>query len=210
MQIKKLVAFLAVAATALAVTAVALAAGGAAGKASKSTASVTISARSVTGLGKILVNSHGMTLYMFVPDKDKRVTCVKVCAKIWPPVKLPAGAKIVAAGGVKASLLGSDPDPAGGRVVTYNHWPLYIYLGDNKPGVANGQALNLNGGLWYVLSTSGAIIKTKAHGGGGGGGGGTTTSGKTTTGSTTGQVCSDDDGDGDQSAGGPDDGDGCI
>jgi Secreted repeat of unknown function len=98
---------------------------------------------------------------MFVPDKRKKVTCVSNCARIWPPVKLPAGAKITAADGVKTKLLKSDKDPAGGRVVTYNGWPLYTYAGDRKPGTATGQALNLNGGLWYVIATTGKVIKTK-------------------------------------------------
>ena len=181
----------------------------ASGAASKS---VVVSTRSVPGLGKILVNSSGKTLYMFVPDKDKKVTCVSTCAKIWPPLKLAGGAKATAAGGAKQALLGSDSDPAGGRVVTYNHWPLYLYLGDSKAGVAYGQALNLNGGLWYVLSPSGALIKHKPTKGGGS----TTTTSTTTTGTnttsttTTPAQCSDSDNDGDQNAGGPDDADGCI
>jgi predicted lipoprotein with Yx(FWY)xxD motif len=129
----------------------------------KAKATVKISTRKVAGLGRVLTNSRGLTLYMFVPDKRKKVTCVSVCARIWPPVKLPAGAKISASGGVKAKLLKSDKDPAGGRVVTYDRWPLYTYAGDRKPGVATGQALNLNGGLWYVLATSGKVIKTKLH-----------------------------------------------
>src|ERR1700722_1404598 len=182
----------------------------ASGAASKS---VVVSTRSVPGLGKILVNSSARTLYMFVPDKDKKVTCVSTCAKIWPPLKLAGGAKATAAGGANQSLLGSDSDPAGGRVVTYNHWPLYLYLGDSKAGVAYGQALNLNGGLWYVLSPSGALIKHKPTKGGGGS---TTTTTTTTTGTnttsttTTPSQCSDSDNDGDQNAGGPDDADGCI
>jgi len=32
---------------------------------------------------------------------------------------------------------------------------------DRKPGADSGQALNLNGGLWYVLSPSGKVIRTK-------------------------------------------------
>ena len=199
---KTVLAITSVAAIALLTTAVTLAATGA----SKST--VTVSTRSVSGLGPILVNSRGRTLYMFAPDKRTKVTCFKTCAKIWPPLKLPVGAKIVAAGSAKKALLGSDKDAAGGRVVTYNHWPLYTYLGDSKAGVATGQALNLNGGLWYVLSPSGAVIKAKPGGGGGGGGGGGTTT--TTGGGGGGPTCSDDDGDGDGNAGGPDDGDGCI
>lgn len=65
------------------------------------------------------------------------------------------------AGQAKASLLGSDPDPQGGRVVTYNHWPLYTYITDTSAGTAKGQALKLNGGLWYVLSPAGKVIRTK-------------------------------------------------
>ncbi len=122
---------------------------------------VVISTRKLPKLGTVLVNSKGLTLYMFVRDKQKKVTCVSSCAAVWPPVKLPKGAKPVAKGQVKASLLSSDPNPAGGRVVTYNKWPLYTYLPDTKPGMATGQALNLNGGLWYVLAPSGKVIKTK-------------------------------------------------
>ena len=122
---------------------------------------VVISTRKLPKLGTVLVNSKGRTLYMFVPDKRKKVTCVHSCAVIWPPVKLPKGAKPVAAGRAKSSLLGSDPNPAGGRVVTYNRWPLYTYIADTAPGQAKGQALNLNGGLWYVLSRSGQVIRKK-------------------------------------------------
>jgi predicted lipoprotein with Yx(FWY)xxD motif len=119
-----------------------------------------ITTRKLPVLGTVLVDGKGRTLYMFVPDQRKRVTCVKACAVVWPPVKLPKGERPVAAGRAKSSLLGSDPDPAGGRVVTYAGWPLYRYVTDTSPGLATGQALNLNGGLWYVLAPSGKVIKT--------------------------------------------------
>jgi predicted lipoprotein with Yx(FWY)xxD motif len=122
---------------------------------------VVISTRNIPKLGTVLVNSKGLTLYMFVPDKDKSVTCVHACAAVWPPVFLPKGAKAAAAGQVKASMLGSDPDPTGGRVATYAGWPLYTYVADRAPGSVKGQALNLNGGLWYVLAPSGKVIRTK-------------------------------------------------
>jgi predicted lipoprotein with Yx(FWY)xxD motif len=133
---------------------------GARGSATRAT-SVVIATRTLPKLGSVLVNSKGRTLYMFVPDKQKKVTCVSTCAAIWPPVKLAKGAKAVAKGKAKASLLGSDANPAGGRVVTYNRWPLYTYVSDTAPGKATGQALNLNGGLWYVLAPSGKVIRTK-------------------------------------------------
>jgi predicted lipoprotein with Yx(FWY)xxD motif len=120
-------------------------------------ASVVISTRKLPKLGPVLVNSKGFTLYMFVPDKRKKVTCVRTCAAVWPPVKLSKGQKSAASGTAKASLLGSDPNPAGGRVVTYNKWPLYTYVADTARGQAKGQALNLNGCLWNVLSPSGKV-----------------------------------------------------
>jgi outer membrane protein assembly factor BamB len=122
---------------------------------------VKISTRTIPRLGRVLVNAQGRTLYSFVPDKHHKVTCVGQCAAVWPPAFLPSGRKPVAAGRVKQALLGSDPDPAGGRVITYAGWPLYAFVSDTAPGAATGQALNLNGGLWYVLSPSGRVIKTK-------------------------------------------------
>jgi predicted lipoprotein with Yx(FWY)xxD motif len=134
---------------------------GPATRVAKRAASVRISTRKLPKLGTVLVNSKGRTLYMFVPDKRKKVTCVRACAAIWPPVKLPRGAKPAASGQAKASLLGSDPNPTGGRVVTYAHWPLYTYVVDTRAGIAKGQALKLNGGLWYVLAPSGKVIRKK-------------------------------------------------
>jgi predicted lipoprotein with Yx(FWY)xxD motif len=124
-------------------------------------ASVRISTRKLRRLGTVLVNAKGRTLYMFVPDKRRRVTCLRSCAALWPPLKLAKGQKVVASGKAETSLLGSDRSPAGGRVVTYARWPLYTYVGDTSPGTAKGQALNLNGGLWYVLAPSGRLIRTK-------------------------------------------------
>ena len=120
-----------------------------------------VSTRKLPKLGTVLVNGKGLTLYMFVPDKRRKVTCVGTCAVVWPPLKLPAHSKLVAKRAAKRKLLGSDRDPAGGRVVTYHGWPLYTYIADKKPGMATGQATNLNGGLWYVLAPSGKVIKTK-------------------------------------------------
>lgn len=34
---------------------------------------------------------------------------------------------------------------------TYNGHPLYTYVGDTRPGQANGDNLNLNGGLWHEV-----------------------------------------------------------
>jgi predicted lipoprotein with Yx(FWY)xxD motif len=120
---------------------------------------VVIGAKTEPGLGTVLVSSTGKTLYQFLPDAAEHVTCTGSCATVWPPVTLPAGAKLSASGAVKQSLLSSDPDPSGGRVVTYAGWPLYTYVADSAPGSHSGQGININGGLWYVMSPSGKAIK---------------------------------------------------
>ncbi len=117
----------------------------------------------VRGLGTVLVNGQGLTLYMFVPDHQRgKSTCYKKCASGWPPLRLPTGVTTpVAAGRAVASLLGTTTRKDGGLQVTYNRWPLYLWEVDTAPGEATGQGLNSLGGLWYVLSPKGEVIKAK-------------------------------------------------
>lgn len=122
--------------------------------------SVTVKTAKVKGLGTILVNSKGFVLYVFAPDKHSRVTCKGTCAAVWPPLKV--SGKETAGGSAKASLLGADKNPSGGKVVTYAHWSLYTYVADTRPGHASGQDIKLNGGYWYVISAAGTVIKHKA------------------------------------------------
>jgi predicted lipoprotein with Yx(FWY)xxD motif len=123
---------------------------------------VQISTMTLPGLGSVVVNAKGHTLYVFAPDKAKKVTCVDACAAVWPPLALASGQKPVVSGQAKSSLVGSDPNPAGGRTVTYAGWPLYTYVTDTSAGSARGQALKLNGGLWDVIAPSGKVITKKA------------------------------------------------
>jgi len=117
----------------------------------------------VPGLGTVLVNGQGLTLYMFVPDHQRgQSTCYKKCASAWPPLRLPAGVtEPVAAGRAEASLLGTTVREDGGLQVTYNGWPLYLWEVDTGPGQATGQGINSLGGVWYVLSPKGKVIKSK-------------------------------------------------
>ena len=104
-------------------------------------------------------------------DAHSRVTCTGSCASFWPPLKWKGSGKPKAGGAAKSSLLGSDRNPAGGRVVTYNHWPLYTFSGDSGPGVAKGQGLTSFGGTWYVLSGSGNPVTSSQSGNASSGGG---------------------------------------
>jgi predicted lipoprotein with Yx(FWY)xxD motif len=114
----------------------------------------------VAGLGTVLVNGEGFTLYMFEPDKQSNSsTCYGECENLWPPVLLVDGVKAPLAGaGVNASLLGTTVRTGGIKQITYNGWPLYLWHGDSQPGEATGQGLNDSGGLWYVLDPDGVPV----------------------------------------------------
>jgi predicted lipoprotein with Yx(FWY)xxD motif len=108
-------------------------------------------------LGKILVDSKGRTLYLFVADTGSSSTCNGACAGVWPP--LTTTKKPVAGSGVTASLLGTTKRSDGTLEVTYDGHPLYYYAGDSSAGQTTGQALNQFGAPWYVVAPSGAAIK---------------------------------------------------
>lgn len=118
-----------------------------------------------TSLGKILVNGHGRTLYLFAPDKNGKSTCYGSCATYWPPL-ITTTMHVAATAPVKAALLGTTKRKDGKLQVTYNHHPLYLYVGDAKAGDAKGEGLNLSGGLWWALSPAGAAVKKSSGGGG--------------------------------------------
>lgn len=121
----------------------------------------TVTTRGVSGLGKILVDGKGQTLYIFYRDHySGRSKCNSECANVWPPLLLPTGVtKPVAAGSAKSSLLATTRRSDGTLQVTYKGWPLYRFALDTGPGDAAGEGLNNLGGLWYVLKPSGAVIR---------------------------------------------------
>jgi predicted lipoprotein with Yx(FWY)xxD motif len=158
--------------SALALPAVALAIAGCGGGSSGGTpaASVkpstqhggtTVDVRS-TGLGKILVDSQGRTLYLFEKDTGAKSTCFGACASAWPPLRTSGRPK--AGKGVKASLLGTTARSDGNAEVTYNGHPLYYYAGDQQAGNTNGEGLTQFGAEWYVLSPSGNKVEGTASG----------------------------------------------
>jgi predicted lipoprotein with Yx(FWY)xxD motif len=147
-RIKLLVAFAASAAFLSIAAALALASGATRGGATVSIAK--------SQLGRILVDSKGITLYDFVQDKGTKSTCYGACAALWPP--LITKGKPVAGIGVRASLLGTTKRKDGKLEVTYNGHPLYYFVTDRKPGQTTGQAVNQFGAPWWVISPAGKEI----------------------------------------------------
>lgn len=122
----------------------------------------TVQATVVRGLGPIIVDGADYTLYMYVPDEQGPSKCYGVCAKAWPPLVLPPGvSRPVAGPGVDPALIGTTVRSNGVLQVTYNRWPLYLYINDGR-GQVTGQGADM--GAWFVLSTNGAVDRQPAAG----------------------------------------------
>lgn len=117
--------------------------------------SVAVTAGTVSGVGKVLVDAQsGRTLYLFLPDAQQASTCSADCLLAWPPLLADAGVPDVG-GELRDDLVGVVQDRQGRAQVTYNGWPLYRFVGDLEPGQANGQAVDLDGGLWFAVTPDG-------------------------------------------------------
>jgi len=119
------------------------------------TTAYTVTARTVDGVGTVVTDTNGMTLYRY--DKDEpnpsKWTCSGTCVKTWIPVIVPES---VQTSGVARSLLGTvhrDGQPQ----LTLAGWPLYRYVGDTAAGAVNGQGKD---GEWYAVAPSGQKAAT--------------------------------------------------
>lgn len=106
-----------------------------------------------TGIGQVLANSGGLTIYWFSLDTAAASKCDGSCASYWPPVKGPVSA---ASGVSLPGKFGTIKRSDGTVQATYDGHPLYTYSGDPGPGQTTGNGLNLSGGLWYAMTPSGA------------------------------------------------------
>jgi predicted lipoprotein with Yx(FWY)xxD motif len=133
-----------------------------------STASTSTALKTTTiGGVRVLTNAKGLTLYWFAPDTSTKSNCNGSCTTYWPPVPGPAmaGAGVT---GTLSTIKRSD----GSTQATYDGHPLYTYVGDNAPGQAKGNGLNLSGGLWHEVTASGAAAPGSSGSSSSSGGGG--------------------------------------
>ena len=104
-------------------------------------------------LGNILAGPDGRVVYLLTRDERNKSTYT---GQNWLPL---TGEKLGAGEGVAAALSGAATRPDGSKSVSYNGWPLYYYVRDEKPGDTNGQN---TGGVYFVVSPEGAPIQTNA------------------------------------------------
>ena len=90
--------------------------------------------------------STSPTLYTFSKDTAGKSNCSGACAKNWPPA--------TSAPGLDSGKITKIKRSDGSSQVALDGHPLYRYVGDKKPGDANGNGLNVFGGLWKTAGGS--------------------------------------------------------
>ena len=95
-----------------------------------------------TSKGKALVDSKGMTLYVFDKDTAGASNCNGQCATNWPPLMASADAK---ASGQWTVVTRSD----GGKQWAYKGKPVYAFAKDAKPGDVAGDGVN---SVWHIAA----------------------------------------------------------
>lgn len=120
---------------------------------------MTVNAAEVSGLGTVLVDAEGLTVYEFAKDSGTTSSCYGACAQSWPPVIAkgqPSGE------GAVASQLGTTKRKDGSVQVTYAGHPLYTFAGDTEPGEATGNGSTAFGGEWSAMDEAGETVSGSA------------------------------------------------
>lgn len=108
-----------------------------------------------TTLGKVVADSDGKVLYLYVPDGTSTVSKVSAATlAAWPPVKA-TGVPTLGPGLTAKSSTGTQPN--GEKWVMYNGHLLYGFTGDTKAGDVNGNAL---ANIWYAVTAAGEPVQS--------------------------------------------------
>ena len=125
---------------------------------------VMLAATEVAGVGTVVTDAAGKTLYRF--DKDMATpptsNCDGECATTWPPALAGAGTPMLQ--GIQDTQVGTLARKDGSKQLTLNGWALYEFSGDKAPGQTNGQGVN---GTWFAVAPDGSKITAPAAGGSG-------------------------------------------
>lgn len=99
-------------------------------------------------LGTYLVDSEGMTLYLYTKDEENKSNCYDSCAENWPPLTVSSASELELPDNLSGTL-GTTERTDGTLQVTYNGMPLYYWVRDQKPGDTTGHDV---GEVWYVVN----------------------------------------------------------
>lgn len=124
----------------------------------------------VSGVGDVLVDSSGRTLYFADQESDGTVKCVDACLGFWTPA--------AASGALPSDISGLGTmtrNDTGEKQLTYDGAPLYTFKLDKAPGQATGDDLqdSFDGVsfTWHAASTDESSDDSGSDSGGNNGGG---------------------------------------
>lgn len=128
---------------------------------SSGNAAVTVKTASVPGVGTVLVNGNGRTLYILTSEAGGKVTCTDAsgCTAVWPDSEVPAGMTAgIPGSGIQTAMLSTTKGPTGDSYVTYAGYPLYTFAHDSASGQAHGQNITSFGGTWETMKPDGQPV----------------------------------------------------
>jgi predicted lipoprotein with Yx(FWY)xxD motif len=161
---------------AIALIAAGLAACGSSSSSSSSTAAQsaggggTVSTKSVSGVGTVLVDSKGDALYTNNMDSGSKIACTGQCTTIWVPLAAPTSGQPTSSDSSVQAKLGVVKAPDGTSQVTFDGKPLYSFVQDSPGQVTGNGASDKFGGtsfVWTAATTSGAGSSSAATSTGG-------------------------------------------
>lgn len=130
---------------------------GSSGASKPAAAADTVSLKSVSGVGRILVDSKGFALYSPTQEQSGTIHCTASCTAVWIPLTLSQGVSSPTASSSLMSKLGTVMRPDGKKQVTFDGKPLYRFVPDGSPGKVTGNGASDQFGdrsfTWHVVSS---------------------------------------------------------
>jgi predicted lipoprotein with Yx(FWY)xxD motif len=127
----------------------------------------TVSTKSISGVGTVLVDTKGDVLYTNNQDSGSKVACTGSCTSIWPPLAAPSSGQPTSDNASVQAMLGVVKGP-GGSQVTFGGKPLYTFVQDS-PGQATGNGVTDSFGgtsfTWTAATTGGSASGAASSGG---------------------------------------------
>jgi predicted lipoprotein with Yx(FWY)xxD motif len=98
-----------------------------------------VATASISGVGVVLVNADGLTLYSAAQEMHGAIACTGDCVKFW----VPATGSLAGAPAAERAALGTIKRPdTGAEQLTYHGAPLYTFVEDHSSGQATGNGVS--------------------------------------------------------------------
>ncbi len=103
-----------------------------------------VGTKSKEGIGNYLVDSRGMTLYVFEKDSPGKSACAGPCVENWPVFYIET---VSVSAGLDAKNFGTLAREDGKKQTTYKGKPLYYFAMDKAPGDTSGEGFK---NIWHA------------------------------------------------------------